>query len=69
MPLFAEAGIGCSGTGPDRAVGRQEFLLLAPWLAVLSWSWAAATSLAGVLRSWERKGMNGKSIPLTFARD
>lgn len=36
MPLFAEAGGGCSGTGPDRVVGRQGFLLLAPWVSVLS---------------------------------
>lgn len=34
MPVFAEAGGGCSGTGPDRAVGRQGFLPLAPWVVV-----------------------------------
>lgn len=32
---FAGAGGGCSGTGPDRDVGRQGFLLLAPWVVVL----------------------------------
>lgn len=30
MPLFAEPGSSCSGTGQDRAMGRHVFVLLAP---------------------------------------